>query len=208
MIRTGIATLLALVLLAAAVGGCGSSGSDSGSNETTAGGSASAGAEGESPGEGEAPGQGSGQSGEESGQGGNGGSAGSEKPQVPLGGDTRSSFIASADEVCLAAQKKMGNELTPYLSGSGNINTLKKKAPEISEKVLIPGLEQEIAELKALGGSEGEDAKAGAEMTAALEGMLAEAKSSPVGLLILQESTGAAESVASTYGFQECGRLV
>ncbi|HWA53325.1 MAG TPA: hypothetical protein VG816_04055 [Solirubrobacterales bacterium] len=133
------------------------------------------------------------------------------------GGDSSSTssiskeeFIAKADAICKKSNKQMEAEIFKYLRHNRVKGSLRKPSVEDNEKfieaVLIPNLEREIKELKALGVPAGDEEKVGA-MISALEEGLETAKTEPETVAAGSSDIifGIASRLAGEYGIETCG---
>jgi hypothetical protein len=134
------------------------------------------------------------------------------------GGDDSSSsssiskeeFIAKADAICKKSNEQMEAEIFKYLRQNRVKGSLRKPSVEDNEKfivaVLIPNLEREIKELKALGVPSGDEEKIDA-MISALEEGLETAKNEPETVAAGSSDIvfGIASRLAGEYGLETCG---
>jgi predicted small secreted protein len=126
------------------------------------------------------------------------------------GSISKEEFITKADAICKASSKRMEKELFEFLRKNRGGGTLRKPSVEQNEKfivtVLIPNLEQEIKELKALGIPDGDDEKVDAMIAALEEGQeTAENQTATVAAGTSDMVFGIASRIAAEYGLQTCG---
>lgn len=119
---------------------------------------------------------------------------------------SKEEFIAKADAVCAKTNKRMEAELGKFLTSGEQITNLSKADNErFVTKVLIPNLEKEIDELKALGVPTEDEERAKA-MIAALEEGLETAEADPKALAASSSDIvyGIASRLAGEYGLKVC----
>lgn len=105
-------------------------------------------------------------------------------------GDPRAEYIAKADAVCLGQNEK--------IQEIGSADQVKK--------VIIPGLREEIRELRALT-PPAPDAKQVNEFLASMRLMLARAEGNPHWVATSSQPFLRTELIAERYGFAECGHV-
>ena len=126
------------------------------------------------------------------------------------GSISKEEFIAKADAICKKSNKQMEAEIFKYLRQNRVKGSLRKPSVEDNEKfieaVLIPNLEREIKELKALGVPSGDEEKVDA-MISALEEGLETAKNEPETVAAGSSDIifGIASRLAGEYGLETCG---
>jgi hypothetical protein len=123
------------------------------------------------------------------------------------GSISKEEFIAKADAVCAKTNKRMETELGKFLTSGEQITNLSKADNErFVTKVLIPNLEKEIDEIKALGVPTEDEERAKA-MVAALEEGLETAEADPEALAASSSDIvyGIATRLAGEYGLKVCG---
>jgi len=126
------------------------------------------------------------------------------------GSISKEEFIVKADAICKKSNKQMEAEIFKYLRKNRVKGSLRKPSVEDNEKfieaVLIPNLEREIKELKALGVPSGDEEKVGA-MISALEEGLETATNEPETVAAGSSDIifGIASRLAGEYGLETCG---
>ncbi len=123
---------------------------------------------------------------------------------------SKEDFIAKADAICKQGNKQMERELFKFLRESGTGGSLRKPSVEQNEKfietVLIPNLQREIKEIKALGVPEGDEEKVEAMIAALEEGLeTAEDETETVAAGTSDIVFGIASRLAGEYGLETCG---
>jgi len=126
------------------------------------------------------------------------------------GSISKEEFIAKADAICKESSKRMEKELFLFLRKNRTGGSLRKPSVAQNEKfivtVLIPNLQQEIKELKALGVPEGDDEKVDAMIAALEEGLeTAEDETATVAAGTSDMVFGIASRLAGEYGLETCG---
>jgi predicted small secreted protein len=123
---------------------------------------------------------------------------------------SKEEFTAKADAICKESSKRMEKELFNFLRKNRPGGPLRKPSVEQNEKfivtVLIPNLEREIKELKALGVPEGDEEKVEAMISALEEGQeTAENETETVAAGTSDMVFGIASRIAGEYGLESCG---
>lgn len=129
------------------------------------------------------------------------------------GGDDSSSesiskeeFIAKADAICKQGNERMEAGFTKLLKDVKNVTKLKKaEYEEIVDEVMVPSIEREIEELRALGVPAGDEERVEAMLTALEEGKET-AERNPEAVNASSDAVfGIAARIASEYGLEVCG---
>jgi hypothetical protein len=126
------------------------------------------------------------------------------------GSISKAEFIVKADAICKKSNQQMEAEIYKYLRKNRVKGSLRRPSVEDNEKfieaVLIPNLEREIKELKALGVPAGDEEKVDA-MISALEEGLETAKNEPQTVAAGSSDIifGIASRLAGEYGLETCG---
>jgi ABC-type phosphate/phosphonate transport system substrate-binding protein len=123
---------------------------------------------------------------------------------------SKEEFIAKADAVCKKGNEALEKELFKFLRKNRKGGSLRKPSVEQNEKfietVLIPNLQKEIKELKALGVPEGDEEKVDAMIAALEEGLeTAEDETETVAAGTADMVFGIASRLAGEYGLETCG---
>jgi len=126
------------------------------------------------------------------------------------GSISKEEFITKADAICKASSKRMEKKLFLFLRKNRTGGSLRKPSVTQNEKfivtVLIPNLEQEIKELKALGVPAGDEEKVDAMIAALEEGLeTAENETATVAAGTSDMVFGIASRLAGEYGLETCG---
>lgn len=125
------------------------------------------------------------------------------------GGNAKSTaqeeFINEANALCNKASAQFEKELQPYIQKG--LKAIAEDSTTIVEDLVVPGIEAEIDELRALGPPPEDRAEVEA-IFAALEDAAEQAESDPEGF-VGEETGGYAESerLAEAYGIDACGAL-
>lgn len=136
-----------------------------------------------------------------------GGSSDDSSGSAPI---SKEEFIAKADAVCKKGNEALEKELFKFLRKNRTGGSLRKPSVEQNEKfietVLIPTLQKEITELKALGVPEGDEEKVDAMIAALEEGLeTAEDETETVAAGTADMVFGIASRLAGEYGLETCG---
>ncbi|HEU4737328.1 MAG TPA: hypothetical protein VFS48_09925 [Solirubrobacterales bacterium] len=123
---------------------------------------------------------------------------------------SKEEFAAKADAICKKGNERMEKELFKFLRQNQTGKTLRKPTVEQNEKfivaVLIPNLEREIGEIKALGVPDGDEEKIDALIAALEEGQeTAEDDTETVAAGTSDIIFGIASRLAGEYGAEVCG---
>jgi hypothetical protein len=126
------------------------------------------------------------------------------------GSISKEEFIAKADAICKKGNEVMEKELFKFLRNNKVHGSLRKPSTEDNEKfivtVLIPTLQKEIKELKALGVPAGDEEKVDAMVAALEEGLeTAEDETETVAAGTADIVFGIASRLAGEYGLETCG---
>jgi len=118
---------------------------------------------------------------------------------------TKAEFIKQGDEICKQAEEDSEAEAEEF--AEENDFTLEKASEEQLEEaigeVLVPALDRQADEIKALGAPEGDEKKV-EEIVVALEGASAEVADDP-SKAFEGEPLKEASELADAYGFKVCG---
>lgn len=189
-------TLLVAALGIFAVAGCGGDGDGdaNGTTDTQAADGATSAANGDSQG---SNGSDNGEQGSEDGAAGG------------ASGDVSAQFVATADAACARSAKRFQKEARKKLFGetAEESGGEAKAIEDLVNQVSIPRLEEQIADLHSLEGSENEEAAAD-EVAAGLEQGVSAIKADPEAFFYgtVKELT-AAQQLAAGFGFKRCGSL-
>jgi hypothetical protein len=123
------------------------------------------------------------------------------------GSISKEEFIAKADAICKQSNKRMEAAFGKFLKENPQLT--KPTDPRFQQlvgEVMVPNLEREIEEMKALGVPDGDGEKVGA-MIAALEEGLETAEDNPEVVTGSSSDTvfGIASRIAGEYGLEVCG---
>jgi hypothetical protein len=115
-------------------------------------------------------------------------------------------FIKKADAVCSGGNKRMEVAFAHFLEENKNIKHPSKADFEaLVGKVLIPNVDQEIKEIRALGAPSGDEDKIG-EIITALEEGVETAEGNPQAVVNSSEAVfGISSRLAKEYGLEVCG---
>jgi hypothetical protein len=189
-----------------AAGGAGSEGAGTGSA-----GGGSNGGEGAGGGGSKAGGGNAGKAGLQ-GRSAKGGSGGKRKPSQSTGGGSSgggggaddSSFFASADSICRERRKDTRQNLNDY-TGKG-LTSLAKNSGKIVNELVIPNLEGEMSEIRALNPPASVQGAVNA-LFGWIEKMIAAGKEDPEAFLLSSELVAESEEAAKQNGFNICGGI-
>ena len=119
---------------------------------------------------------------------------------------SKEEFIAKADAICKQGNERMEAGFAKRLKGVKSLNKLKKgEYEQLISEVMVPSLEKEIEELRALGVPEGDEERVEA-MLAALEEGQETAERNPAAVNASSDAVfGIASRLASEYGLEVCG---
>lgn len=119
---------------------------------------------------------------------------------------SKEEFIAKADAICKQGNERMEAGFSKLLKDVKNLNKLKKDEYEqLVDEVMVPSLEKEIEELRALGVPEGDEERVEA-MIAALEEGQETAERNPEAVNASSDAVfGIASRLAGEYGLEVCG---
>ena len=136
--------------------------------------------------------------------GGGGGTSTTEstESQAPL---SKAAFIARADAICEVGNRESTDEVTEFAKENGFANgePNKEQAEEIVSEVLVPNLERQADELRALGAPAGDEDKVEKILTS-LEEKTGEIKKDPLSYFegnSLEEPS----QLEAAYGLNACG---
>ncbi|HEX3324231.1 MAG TPA: hypothetical protein VHR65_03705 [Solirubrobacterales bacterium] len=121
---------------------------------------------------------------------------------------TKAQFIKQADAACTKGNEHFQTLYEDYVKETKLDITKKRTAAqwaEIVEKVLAPPLEQEVAEVRALGVPKGDGGKIGAILGAIEEG-LEKVEEDPSVAANTEEEFRKSYKLATEYGLRVCGR--
>lgn len=196
--------------------GNGSAGAGSSGNGEGAGGGADGdageggGSEGDAGGADEAGGTGGGLGGAESplgggqGKSGDGGASGGDSGAG--GSATKAAFIKEADGICETASAEINQKARATLR-EGPKGAGKEGVPaKIVNQILVPGLEAEVAEVRALSTPAGISGEVEAVLTAIQEAV-DRARANPRGFIVQSNPFTKSEKLGKQFGFSACGAL-
>jgi hypothetical protein len=193
--------LAAALAIAVAVAGCGGGGSSSsaGGETTSAAGEASGGSE-----------SSSGKSESSGGSGSSGGASGKSESQggksAPGGEISDAGFVKRANEICEEGKKGSLKKISAYMkkhrSGSNepNLEALK----EAVQKVVLPGIETQAEEIRALKAPKADEAKVDAFLAALEEGVETAEEASGSSTAPFGQSFKRSAGLAREYGLDGC----
>jgi maltose-binding protein MalE len=120
---------------------------------------------------------------------------------------SKAEFIKQGDAICQKGNKEIETGFEAFMKENGiKGEPSKAQGVEISETVLIPSIETQSEELRALGAPSGEEGEISAMLDALDEGV-EEAEEDPEALLASESDPfGPANKMASEYGLKVCGR--
>lgn len=125
---------------------------------------------------------------------------------------SKAEFLKKADNVCAEGGKEVEAEFQAYLKKNnleeGKETPAENKAHvvEIAETIAIPGLQQQVKEIRALGAPSGEEAEVEA-FIGAVEEALKEGEAEPASLIgATSELFAKADKLAQEYGLKVCGQ--
>jgi hypothetical protein len=118
---------------------------------------------------------------------------------------TKTEFIEQGDAICEKANEQSENEAEEF--AEENDFTLEKASKEQIEEavaeVLVPNLNGQVEDLRALGAPEGDEDQV-EEILVSLEGAADEIEEDP-GLVYEEETLEEPSKLAEDYGFEVCG---
>jgi hypothetical protein len=130
------------------------------------------------------------------------------------GGDDSSSgptiskavFIKKADAICTGGNKRMEVSFAHFLEKNKNIkHPSKADFEELVGKVVVPNLQREIKEIRALGAPDGDEDKVDGFLTALEEGLETAEGNPQVAVSSSQAVFGISSRLAKEYGLEVCG---
>ncbi len=122
---------------------------------------------------------------------------------------TKAEFIKKSDAACTKGNEQIESEFQSYARKNG---ISEKKEPteaqstQLSETILLPAVQQEVEEIRALGAPSGEEDKVNAVLDAVEEGI--EKGEEDPGSLVTENPAAFAKAnkLANEYGFKVCGK--
>jgi hypothetical protein len=127
---------------------------------------------------------------------------------VAAGSLSKAEFIEKGDEICTKAGEQSQSEFADFVKEN---NITAKKGPseaqfgEVGETILIPLLQQQLDELRALGAPKGDEAEIKA-LLEAIEASLEEVEKEPAVASSLETLLAAPDKLSQEYGFKVCGK--
>lgn len=131
----------------------------------------------------------------------------SDKTEVTASSLTKAEFIKKADAICSKGEKQIQGEFVAY--ATGHKEELEEPTEEsfatLADTIIVPGVEQEIEEIRSLGAPKGDEEKVEA-ILASLEEGIEKADGTPR-VMVENTSEVFAKSgkLAKQYGLQVCG---
>jgi hypothetical protein len=120
---------------------------------------------------------------------------------------TKAQFIKQADAACTKGNENFQTLYEEYVR-EAKLDVAKKKTAaqwtEIVEKVVAPALEQEVAEVRALGAPKGDRSQVNA-ILGAIEGGLEKVKENPSLATNTEDEFVKSYKLATKYGLKVCG---
>lgn len=119
---------------------------------------------------------------------------------------SKEAFIAKADAICRKSNERMEAGFASVLKDIRNVTKLKPaEYEEVVDEVMVPNIEREIEQLKALGIPAGDEERVEA-MLAALEEGKETAERNPEAVNASSDAVfGIASRIADEYGLEVCG---
>jgi hypothetical protein len=122
---------------------------------------------------------------------------------------TKAEFIKKADEICESAEEKIEREFESFAK-EHNLSEKQppssKESAEAAETILLPNIEGQIEDIRALGAPSGEEQEV-EELLTAVEAGVEKGKQDPVAFI--EEEGGdplnKADKMAREYGLKVCG---
>jgi len=186
-----------MLLLGAAITGCGGGGDSS-----TAGGSSVAGSE---AGDGSAAGEGAAErpNGAEEGEA----SGGGEPPPVRPTSESKEQFVAKASRLCGRRKRELMSGTAKLLGKGASGRSPEEAQRDLAQEVIAPAFEAEASELRKLGAPRG-DQKRVAAIVAEIETMAAGARRNPAAFFAVSPAEFRKRNrLAREYGIGACGAL-
>lgn len=119
---------------------------------------------------------------------------------------SKEQFVAKADAICKQSNERMEDGFSKLLKNVGNLTKLKQaEYEEIVDEVMVPSIEKEIEQLRALGIPDGDDERINAMIDALEEGKET-AERNPEAVNASSDAVfGIASRIAGEYGLEVCG---
>jgi hypothetical protein len=112
---------------------------------------------------------------------------------------TKEEWIAQADEICAQGNEEIGQQAGEVFGGGPPSAAEERR---FAEEVVVPNIEEQVADVKALSPPEGDEEQVDAIIAAAEEG-LAQAEENP--LAINEDALDEATQLMAEYGSKVCG---
>jgi hypothetical protein len=119
---------------------------------------------------------------------------------------SKAQFIKKADAVCATGNKRLEADFAAFLQEKKNLrDPSEADFEELVGKVVVPNLDREIKEIRALGVPSGDEDEVGEIVTAIEEG-LETAENDPKAAVNSSEAVfGVSSRLAKEYGLEVCG---
>jgi hypothetical protein len=123
---------------------------------------------------------------------------------------TKAQFIKKADGICESAEEKLESEFESFAKQhnlSEKQPPTQKESAEAAETILLPSIEGQVEDIRALGAPSGEEQKV-EELLAAVEAGVEKGKQDPVAFIEEEGDNplNKANKMAREYGLKVCGR--
>ena len=138
------------------------------------------------------------------------GCGGSDDPGVTTSTISKETFVRKVDAICEESNERVQARFSAYLKGKENLRKAIKHPSKADYEVLIvktlvPSIEREIREIRALGAPSGDEDRVG-EMLTALEEGTEVAEDDPAAVTASSDAIfGIFSRLAGEYGLEACG---